>query len=293
MGFWGSGLYANDTTSDVRDSYMEYLMDQLSDQDAYDKILEKFSEYFEDNDEGPLVWYALADTQWKVGRLCPEVREKALYWIEHNGGLEPWLDTPSKGKGWLKTLDKLREKLNTPMPKRKNVRKPNLSFANPWGLYDVYAYQFHGELSEKRGVAGKYMVLQKIGEGVLPFNETKLVMRLQVFDRIFDELPLLDQLNDVRLLPLDFPTRFDFKQNPIWMSGLIDMYKKSSYPSEHLTYLGNCVGPSNNMVNERVITWGMIDETLYDYHSMWENIEYEAIGEGIYHYLPKETNDEV
>lgn len=291
MGFWGSGLYANDTTSDVRDSYMECLMDQMSDQDAYDKIMEKFSEYFDDEDEGPLVWYALADTQWKVGRLLPEVKEKALYWIENNGGLDPWQDTPCKGKGWLKTLDKLREKLNSPMPKRKNVRRPDTSYANPWNLYDVYAYQFHGKESEERGVAGKYMVLQKIGEGI-PFTNLKtVVMRLQVFDRIFDELPSLDDLNNVRLLPLDFPTRVDFKRNPIWMSGLFDIGKKALYQSEYLIYLGNFVGPSNNMMNKHVLLWENNDENLYHFHSLWKNISYETVGDGIFHYLPKDTDE--
>ena len=291
MGFWGSGLYANDTTSDVRDTYMEFLMDQLSDQEAYDKIMEKFAEYFGNEDEEPLVWYALAETQWKVGRLLPKVKEKAMYWIEHNGGLEPWLDTPSQGKGWLKTLDKLREKLNTPMPKRKNVRRPNKAFGNPWTLYDVYAYQFHEKISGERGVAGKYIVLQKIGEETNPFDKAMIIMRLQVFDHIFDELPTLDQLKDIRLLPLDFPTRVDFKRKPIWMSGLFDICKKSSYPSEYLTYLGNCICAPNNMINDRIVSWEGADDYLYYSHTLWENIEYETIGDGIYHYMPKKKDD--
>lgn len=292
MGFWGSGLYANDTTCDIRDSYMEYLMDQMSDEDAFEKILEKFSAYFMDKDEEPLVWYALAETQWKVGRLLPEVKEKALHWIEHNGGLEPWVDTPSKGKGWLKTLDRLREKLNSPMPKRKNVRRPNTTFGNPWKLYDVYAYQFHGALSEERGVAGKYMVLQKIGEEKNPFVETMIVMRLQAFDHIFDELPSLEQLSNIRLLPLDFPTRFDFKRNPIWVSALFDISSKKKYPSQHLTYLGNGIYASNNMVNERIVPWSNIDDFLYNFHRLWDGIEYETIGDGVYRYLPPKADSD-
>lgn len=291
MGFWGSGLYANDTTSDVRDTYMEYLMDQVGDQDAYDKIMEKFAEYFGNEDEEPLVWYALAETQWKVGRLLPEVKEKALYWIERKGGLNPWLETPSKGKGWLKTLDKLREKLNSPMPKRKVIRRQNKTFGNPWVLYDLYAYQFHEKISEERGVAGKYIVLQKIGEETNPFDKAMIIMRLQVFDHIFDELPTLDQLKDIRILPLDFPTRFDFQRKPIWMSGLFDICKKSSYPSEHLTYLGNCICAPNNMMNDRIVSWEGADDYLYSSHTLWKNIEYETIGDGVYHYMPKEKND--
>ena len=33
MGFWGTGLYSNDTTCDVRDSYTQYLQDIIMDQE--------------------------------------------------------------------------------------------------------------------------------------------------------------------------------------------------------------------------------------------------------------------
>jgi len=63
MGAWGTSLYANDTTCDVRDTYMNFLQDQLSNQEAYKKTLEKLSDYILDPDEAPLFWYALTDTQ--------------------------------------------------------------------------------------------------------------------------------------------------------------------------------------------------------------------------------------
>lgn len=34
MGAWGSSLYANDTTCDVRDTYMNFLQEQLSDENV-------------------------------------------------------------------------------------------------------------------------------------------------------------------------------------------------------------------------------------------------------------------
>ena len=286
MGFWGSSLYANDTTSDVRDSYMNYLMDQLSDQEVYEKIMEKFAEYFEDEDEEPLVWYALAETQWKVGRLLPEVKEKALYWIEHNGGLEPWLDTPSKGKGWMKTLDKLREKLNSPMPERKNIRRPTPINTNPWNIYDVYAYQCHGKYAVKYGIEGKYIVLHKIGEDV-PRYGADITMRLQVFDKLFDAIPTLEQLKNVRILPLDSPKRVSLEREPIWMNGLFVIPKKSHYPKKYLTYIGNCTEPANNMINTNTMTWWNLDDSFVYFHNLWKKVQYETIGDGIYRYIPK------
>ena len=74
MGTWGSNLYANDLTSDVRDVYMGFIKEQLSNQDSYEKTLETFVECIGDEDEEPLFWFALADTQWKIGRLNPVVK---------------------------------------------------------------------------------------------------------------------------------------------------------------------------------------------------------------------------
>lgn len=292
MGFWGSSLYANDTTSDVRDSYMNCLMDQMSDQEAYDKIIEKFADYLRHEDEEPLVWYALAETQWKVGRLLPEVKEKALYWIERKGGLEPWLDTPSKGKGWLKTLEKLYEKLNSPMPKRKNVRRLAPIDNNLWNINDIYAYQFHKQKAKEQGYAGKYMVIQKIGEGCPPHHDG-LFMCVQIFDKLFDHLPTLEEMEGVRILPIDFPNRLKHDKDSFWMSAYWGVFQKSYYPNNHLTFLGNRKIVANNMVCEKLWSWAHIDWALIEFYDMWREVEYETIGDGIYRYLPKEADDNV
>ena len=34
--------------------------------------------FYKDDEEEPSFWFALADTQWKYGRLLPEVKEKAI-----------------------------------------------------------------------------------------------------------------------------------------------------------------------------------------------------------------------
>ncbi|MEA4833167.1 MAG: hypothetical protein VB118_11205, partial [Oscillospiraceae bacterium] len=64
MGTWGAGLYANDSTCDVRDSYIKYLQDGLSNSEAYEKTLKDYEELIGDQDE-PFLWFALAETQWK------------------------------------------------------------------------------------------------------------------------------------------------------------------------------------------------------------------------------------
>lgn len=282
MGTWGAGLYANDVTCDVRDSYMGFLRDEMDNLSAYEKTLEVYQEYIGDQDE-PLFWYALAETQWRMGRLLSEVKAKALAWIDKEGGLELWEESVNGGAGWKKTLEKLKIKLLSEMPPEKKIGKPQEINNNLWNLNDVYAYQFHREDAEKHGFGGKYMLLQKIGEGVGRFSE-ELTMRIHVLDRVFDELPTLEKIEGVRILPLDFPTRVDINEDPVWMSGLIHMFKKSEYPAKHLTFIGNRQGPPNKEINDRDLTWVDIDTWLYELHQLWQGIEYETIEEGVYRY---------
>ena len=150
MGFWGPGLYSNDTTMDVRDTYKGFLGDQLSSEEAHEKTLEQYQELI-GSDEEPLFWFAFAETHWRVGRLLPEVKDKALNWIERGGGLDLWEENPKGKIGWQGTLLKLKEKLESPMPRERKFPKIDL---NPWSMHDVYAYQLHGEHAEKRGLEG-------------------------------------------------------------------------------------------------------------------------------------------
>ena len=65
MGTWGSGLYSNDSTVDVKEIYMQFLQQQFSNEEAYEKTKQDCYEYF-GTDIEPLFWYALADTQWEL-----------------------------------------------------------------------------------------------------------------------------------------------------------------------------------------------------------------------------------
>ena len=95
MGTWNAGLFSNDTTCDVKDTYMDLLKKQFSNQEAYQKTYDEYEELI-GTDEEPLFWYALADTQWNVGRLMPEVKAIALKYIEKKGGIDLWEDSKQR-----------------------------------------------------------------------------------------------------------------------------------------------------------------------------------------------------
>ena len=278
MGVWGSGLYDNDSACDIRDEYLEFIQDGYSNDEAYEKTLELFHEYLGDQDE-PLFWFALAETQWKVGRLLLGVKGKALEWIEKDGYLDMWEENPKGEEAWKKTLNRLKEKLEKPMPKEKKILKLE---QNPWNLHDVYAYQFHKKESIDDCLYSKYMLIQKIGEKRY-FERKKLFMQIQVIDHVFDELPELNDINRYRILPLD-DLRY-IERRKFCMNNFISIGKPSEYPAKYLTFLGAVSGPANKVFTSNsidYISWLSLEYYLEKYYRFWQGRDYKTVEDGIY-----------
>lgn len=83
MGTWGNKIYDDDDddddddAQDARDSYKELLAKGLDGVAATDQFLKVWKQSLRDSDDGPIIWLALADTQWRLGRLEDVVRDKA------------------------------------------------------------------------------------------------------------------------------------------------------------------------------------------------------------------------
>ena len=92
MGAWGTGLYQDDTTCDVKEDYINLLKIGTEPKDAMKEMIENWKDCIEDVEEGPLFWFALADTQWKYGLLDEKVKKIALQYIEAGTDLERWKD---------------------------------------------------------------------------------------------------------------------------------------------------------------------------------------------------------
>jgi hypothetical protein len=73
-------------------AYRLALEDGLDDQAAQQQILDEFAEILNDDTwhDGPLVWLALAKTQWQLGRLDEHVKAQALDVIDQGRDLATW-----------------------------------------------------------------------------------------------------------------------------------------------------------------------------------------------------------
>lgn len=78
MGAWGTALYSDDVALDVRDLYKELLGEGYSNEIVTKSLVRICKEQIEDEEDGPVFWLALADTQWKCGRLMDEEKSWQL-----------------------------------------------------------------------------------------------------------------------------------------------------------------------------------------------------------------------
>ena len=162
MGAWGTGLYQDDDTCDIKEEYLTYLRIGMSNEEALEELIECNEELIEDEEIGPLFWLALADTQWKYGRLTAEVKEKALEVINSGKDLERWEEDKKLYAKRKKVLEELRERLNTKQPEEKKVRK--MTFTRPnWKVGDILLYQIQEEDLKGHKWYGKYVLLKVMG----------------------------------------------------------------------------------------------------------------------------------
>ena len=205
MGAWGTALYSNDTASDIRGDYVDLLRRGNSNEESLKKLMEKDGDCIGIEEEEPLFWYALADTLWNYGRLTPEVKEKALYFLDHpEAELARWEDDGGKYvEAWMRTLEKLRTKLLSPQPPEKKVSKYRL-YKCTWQVGDVYAYRLESEYSKEKGLYGKYIIFQKVGEtDWWPGHIIPLVL---VYRWIGEEMPQKEDIVQMPVLNQFFPS---------------------------------------------------------------------------------------
>ncbi len=242
MGAWGTSLYANDTTCDIRGDYVDKLRRGKSNKEVTQWLIEQNQDIMGDVEEEPLFWFALADTQWNYGRLLPEVKDKALYFLSKDDELERWRDSGQKQlDAWVQTRNKLKDKLLSPMPPEKKVSKYRI-YKCQWQFGDVFAYKFSGEYSKEKGFWGQYVVFRKVSEDI--YWPGHIIPVVQVYKWTGKEMPQIDCLNEFDLLVQNMPPialLYNPDRERKYMLGLISSSKRV-IPENNLTFLGNIPG---------------------------------------------------
>ena len=121
MGTWGMGLFENDTASDIRGDFCDYIADGASPSQVSQWLIDQWDPD-DDPDEGPVVWLTLAALQSRVGWLDERVKERALRIINDGSDLQRWIDeaTESDVAERRAVLEKLKMQLLSPQPEPMN-----------------------------------------------------------------------------------------------------------------------------------------------------------------------------
>lgn len=215
MGFWSTSLYGNDLTLDVRDKLDDLLKSGVSPQDVYQEMLKCFEEVLS-TDEWSLFWFALADRMWDYGILTDEIKEKALTYMTNIAEHEylDELETARERRSWQNTLNKLKTKIENVNQGNKKIKVEPVFKRNIWNVGDYYAYEFHKKNSQELGIQSKYIVIKKIKDNY--YGDTMFYYNIvYIYNKIFDEIPTLKDLENVNYLPLTGKAEEDlFRKEP-------------------------------------------------------------------------------
>lgn len=139
MGISGVGIFADDLAADLRGEFRELLGEGYSAAAAVDRLMAEYASSLSNPNEKTVFWFALADCQWKLGRIDERTIQTALRLIENEEDLGRW-NTARERAHRERVLEKLRTQLLAPPPNPKHVPR-TIKGASPWAVGEVLAFQ--------------------------------------------------------------------------------------------------------------------------------------------------------
>lgn len=260
MATWGTGIYQNDISGDVKDNYISKLKAGKSDEQALQEIMDEYKDECEDVDCRFDFFFALADVLWKKGRLTEELKLETLDLIEEDKVSGRW--NPEKiRRERIKKLEKLKSQLNSKMPERKKItiHKP---YILGWNEGDVYAFQIRSKIENYEEYLGWYAILY-----VDKINKDDSEVR-GVYDEVaelyfflVDEAPA-----DANIICSATPVCFlSYNGKKQYRAELYEISKRQR--PKDMYFVGNCssfVYPKNELHQNRAFSW-----RLYERDILW------------------------
>lgn len=204
MGTWGPGLYQDDVACDIKSEYVNRLKIGQTNIEATQDMIDYNECYIDDEEDAPIFWFALADTQWKYGRLLPEVRDEALKRIKSGVDLKRWQENKKQYEKRKQVLETLEEKLNSPQPPEKKVSKLIIDKAR-WEIGDVLSYKITNEQLKDSKWYNKYVLLRVIAIktsriGSLPRDYSHEHNIVAIYNWIGNSVPNLEIIDKLKFI---------------------------------------------------------------------------------------------
>lgn len=213
MSSWDPGLYQDDIAAEVRDFYIDKLHRGKTGIEITQELLHNFSELLEDSDDSAVFWFALADTQWKLGRIESYVKNQALSYIDNGNDIKCWsAESPKDAKKRLKILTDLKNRLMSQPPPEKKISQYKIYHCE-WSIGDVFAYKLESELAKEKGLYGKFILIRKIDENTWFPGHTVPIVYIKITES--DRLPAnIDEYNHEEYIQTG-STRYENRFLPI------------------------------------------------------------------------------
>ena len=175
MGAWGVAIYSDDLACDVRDRYVDLLGEGLADVVATERLLGRDEPNVQrDPDSAPVLWLALAHTQWRRRPAGAAGRRAGVARDDDGSNLELWREQGLELKQ-AAVLAKLKSQLTSPMPPRRRVSRRFVD-ATEWEVGEIIGYRSRsgrlvlfrvsGYLADRGGRHPQCELLDSIGERV-------------------------------------------------------------------------------------------------------------------------------
>jgi hypothetical protein len=244
MGTWGTDIFSDDLACDVRDEYRDLVANGLSGEQATQALIAEWAEALADPETSPVFWLALAATQWRCGRLEPQVLERALEIIDSGADLSRWEDSPQLVNKRKAVLDKLRETLLSPQPPSKRLRK---RFRNTceWEIGEVIAYRL---------VTGDFILFRVIGYHVDKGGTSPV---FEILDWTGPIIPDADSISKLRVKTWSRSWPADVHQL------MVGRVSQRELPVARVTRLGIKLQPvQKHVMNYNATLWRWLDRSL-------------------------------
>ncbi|MCR5383719.1 MAG: hypothetical protein K6E72_03645 [Saccharofermentans sp.] len=167
MGAWGVKIFQSDVALDVKEEFKAELLLGKSDEEALKSVLELCRDFVNDMDDQYDFWFAIASYSYELGRLLPEVKDKAISLIDDGGDLERW-----EGREKTKreaVLKELKAKLLSEQPPRKEF-KPLKKKVSPLAVNDIYYFQLNDERFKGKIYYNYYVIVLVDGAACVDFR---------------------------------------------------------------------------------------------------------------------------
>ena len=241
MGALGAGLYSDDDACDARERFLDLLGEGHSGPVSTEKVL---AEWEGVSQESTGFWLALAETQWRVGRLEDHVKAKALEIIDTNMDLDNWSeDGPKSMKARKSMLDKLRAKLLSPQPPAKKIRR-RFKDKCDWPKGEVVSYRLR---------SGKLVLFRLIGVLCCDGSESPV---FEFLNWVGEKVPAVESL-----MGLEAKAPGKFPWNPIGQFA-ITRTRESDFPTDRVQRIGVVLEPSRRPLGPEFYCWKRLDAHL-------------------------------